>query len=340
MKAKHVVTIGSDTHIQAEENDTLLRAALRAGFGFPYECNSGGCGSCHFQLLEGEVKDLWPDAPGISSQARASGRRLACQSGVIGNCHIKVRLKPAFQPSKLPTRLKARFIGRREITRDMAEYCFQTKEPADFSPGQYAMLRIPGIDTERAYSMANQPNPEGVWTFVIKEVPGGVISTHLAHNLQVDDVIDLDGPFGMAFFRADSPRDIVCIAGGSGLSPILSILRAALQDPGSRDKQIYLFYGARTLEGLCQEYFRGSDLSIDDRIRFTPVLSQAAPGDQWPGSISYVHEAVGSWLSDLENPKGFEYYLCGPPLMTDAVQELLLIKHSIPSSQLHFDRFV
>lgn len=335
----HVLTIGSDTSIQVEENDTVLRAALRAGLGFPYECNSGGCGGCHFQLLEGEVRDRWPEAPGLSEQARSAGRHLACQSEITGNCNIKVRLKPAFQPAILPAQTKARLVAKRAITSDMAEYSFQTKGPAGFIPGQYAMLKIPGVDSERAYSMANLPNPEGIWNFVIKEVPGGAASTSLAHDLQIDDIIDLDGPFGMAYFKAESPRDIVCIAGGSGLSPILSILRAALQDPESRDKKIHFFYGARTVEGLCLEYLRNSDLQIDDRVTFTPVLSEAAPDDQWPGAISYVHEAVKGWLGEIEDPKAFEYYLCGPPLMADAVQNLLILDHALPSSQLHYDRF-
>lgn len=337
---KHVLTIGADTKIQAEENDTVLRAALRAGLGFPYECNSGGCGGCHFQLLEGEVKDRWPDAPGLSPQARAAGRHLACQSEVVGDCNIKVRLKPAFQPRKPPTRVKVRLIEKRAITGDMAEYSFQAEGAADFIPGQFAMLKLPGIDAERAYSMSNLPNPEGIWTFVIKEVPGGAASTYLANELNVGDVIDLDGPFGMAFFQQESPRDIVCIAGGSGLSPILSILRAAIGDAGNPDRKIYLFYGARTPEGLCLEYLRDSVLQLDDRIEFTPVPTQIGPDDQWSGATGYVHEVLKSRLGEVEDPKSFEYYLCGPPPMADAVQNLLVLDHLLPSAQLHYDRFV
>ncbi|MGB0216401.1 MAG: FAD-binding oxidoreductase [Alteromonas oceani] len=338
--SKHILTIGADTKIEVEERDTVLRAALRAGLGFPYECNSGGCGGCHFQLLEGEINERWAQAPGISEKARASGRHLACQSEMSSDCTIKVRLKPAFQPRYAPARVKVSFAGKHDIGSDMAEYLFQSDGPAEFIPGQYAMLKAPGIGAERAYSMANLPNQEGIWSFVIKQVPNGLVSNYLANELQEGDVIELDGPFGVAHYRNDSPRDIVCIAGGSGLSPILSILRSAVSDPLASQRKIYFFFGARTIEGLCQNYLRSTGLPLDDRIQFVPVLSEAPLDAQWPGSISYVHEAVSRWLGEVESAQSFEYYLCGPPLMTDAVENLLLLNHSLPAEQLHFDRFV
>ena len=64
---------------EQQEGDTLLRAALRAGVGLSYECNSGGCGGCKFELLEGEVETLWADAPGLNERDRRRGRHLACQ---------------------------------------------------------------------------------------------------------------------------------------------------------------------------------------------------------------------------------------------------------------------
>jgi len=78
MNAK--VTIeGTSLEYEAEDKDTLLRSALRHGVAMPYECNSGGCGSCKFELLEGELEDLWPDAPGLSARDKRKGRKLACQ---------------------------------------------------------------------------------------------------------------------------------------------------------------------------------------------------------------------------------------------------------------------
>lgn len=74
---------------EQQEGDTLLRAALRAGVGLSYECNSGGCGGCKFELLEGEVETLWADAPGLNERDRRRGRHLACQCRAKGPATIK-----------------------------------------------------------------------------------------------------------------------------------------------------------------------------------------------------------------------------------------------------------
>ena len=80
-----IVIEGKDKSFTCEAGDSMLRAGLRAGLGMPYECNTGGCGTCKFQLLEGETEDLWPDAPGVTARDREKGRKLACQNRPRGD---------------------------------------------------------------------------------------------------------------------------------------------------------------------------------------------------------------------------------------------------------------
>src|SRR5207237_7191711 len=89
------------------DDDTLLRAALRAGFGMPYECNAGSCGTCKVDLLEGQITSLRPDAPGLAERDRAKGRVLACQARPATDCKIKVRLRPGDGPAHRPARSRA-----------------------------------------------------------------------------------------------------------------------------------------------------------------------------------------------------------------------------------------
>lgn len=330
---EHTIKIegGAAFAVSAEE-DTLLRGALRAGIGLPHECSVGGCGACRFDLVEGEMETLWADAPGLSERDRKRGKRLACQCRPRGDCTIKVRCSDEYKPPVAPRRGTARLEGRRQLTPDMSEFTLRTDWPAEFLAGQYALLYPPGTEGARAYSMANLPNADGVWQFVIRRVPGGRGSNALFDRVGSGEEIVFDGPYGHAYLRDGKAREIVCIAGGSGLAPMLSVARAALARPDS--PPVHFFDGVRTTADLCGESLLGGDR----RLGYTPVLSSPEPASGWTGAVGFVHEEVERALPQpLAN---YEFYFAGPPPMIDAVQTLLLHKHAVPYQQIHFDRFL
>src|SRR5260370_20242166 len=217
----------SPLEFTCDEGENLLRAGLRAGIGLPYECSVGGCGSCKFELVEGEVLDNWPDAPGIRRKERARGRRLACQSVPVSDCLIKMRPSEEFVPRVAPTRFAARFCKSDPVTHDIAQFVFSGPVLADFLPGQYALIRLPSTGTARAYSMSNLANHAGQWAFMIRRT-GGEATTQLFELLRPGDEVEIDGPYGLAYLREEENRDLVCVAGGSGLAPVVSIARGAL----------------------------------------------------------------------------------------------------------------
>lgn len=325
---------------RCDPGQNLLRAALREGLGFPYECNSGGCGNCHFELLEGQMTELWAAAPGLSASARAGGRRLACQSLVTGDCRIKVRLKPAFISVKAAALRSARLVSRRAMTTDMAEYTFECEGAADFLPGQYALLRLPGVTGDRAYSMSNLPNSEGRWSFIIKRTPNGCGTTVLAEQLREGAQLELDGPYGLAYLRPEAPRDLICIGGGSGLSPLKSILAGAVREPALATRRILLFYGGRTPADICTDRLLEEDASLRGRVEVIPAISDVSGEVSWDGERGFIHEVLQRWLDKGHRAQDHEYYFCGPPPMTDAVQRLLMLDRRVPAAQLHFDRFL
>lgn len=329
---------GAGFHCESGQN--LLREALREGLGFPYECNSGGCGSCQFELLEGKVTDLWEAAPGLSSRARTIGRRLACQSEVAGDCRIKVRLKPEFVPIKAALLQSAQLVERRVLTQDMTEYSFECEGEADFLPGQYALLHLPGVVGARAYSMSNQPNVQGRWSFIIKRLPGGRGTAILTEKLCIGERVPLDGPYGLAYLRSDVPRDIVCIGGGSGLSPLKSILSAAVREPALIQQFLYLFYGGRTPADMCTDQILDEDPQLRQRVKVISAISDISSTATWNGERGFIHDVVRRWLDDVGGAQNREYYFCGPPQMTEAVQRLLVFDYKVPTAQLHFDRFL
>ena len=319
------------------EGDTLLRAALRAGVGLSYECNSGGCGGCKFELLEGEVETLWADAPGLSDKDRRRGRHLACQCRATGPLSIKAATAREYVPKVVPQRQKARLVGTSDITHDLREFRFRAAGGASFLPGQFAMLDLPGLGSSRAYSMSNTANDEGEWHFQVRRVPHGKGTQVLFDKLSCGDEIGLDGPYGLAWLRTEAQRDIVCVAGGSGLAPMVSIARGAAEAGMLKDRKLYFFYGARTPRDVCGGELLARLEGFGERIVYLPVVSLPGGDGEWRGETGYVHDAVARVL--LGSLAGFEFYFAGPPPMTQALQEMLMVGHRVPFEQIHFDRF-
>lgn len=318
--------------VSAEE-DTLLRGALRAGVGFPHDCSVGGCGNCRFDLVSGEMETLWAEAPGLTERDRRRGRRLACQSRPRGDCVIKVRPADEYRPVVPPLRHAARLTAKTAITPEMSEFVFAAEGPADFVPGQYGLLRPPGVEGVRAYSMSNLPNPNGEWRFVVRRVPGGRGSNALFDAVAIGDTIALDAPYGHGYFRREVERDVVCIAGGSGIGPIVSIARAAIATRPAR--RVLVFEGARTRADLGFAELMGDDLA--GVASYVPVLSAEPEGSDWGGIRGFVHAVVEAHL--VEHRDACEFYFAGPPPMIEALQDLLIMRWTVPVSRIHYDRF-
>lgn len=330
------VRIAGGSSYVCTAGDTLLRAGLRAGLGLPYECNAGGCGSCKFELLAGEVDDLWPEAPGIRAKERECGRRLACQSVPRGDCEIKIRTADTYVPTVTPRRFMVRYLGSRGVTSDIREFDFQASVPADFLPGQYALLRLPNAGQQRAYSMSNQPNAGGLWRFMVRRVPAGQISSRFFDVLQEGAEVEVDGPYGIAQLRLDVPRDIVCIAGGSGLAPMVSIINGAVAHPALGEREAWLFYGGR---GPADIPKISDFIDPHPNVRFHPAISvpALAEGTDWGGESCMVHELLPRKLP--RELAAYEYYLAGPPPMIETVVRMLQTDYQVPAKSIHYDRF-
>ena len=332
------VRIEGGPEFACAENDTLLRAALRSGLGMPYECNAGSCGTCKVELLEGQVTSLRPDAPGLGERDRAKNRVLACQARPDSDCRIKVRLRPENVPVHRPVKFQATLTRVRDLTHDMREFTFSAKAAPGFLPGQYALFYLPGLDAPRTYSMSNIDDGHSEWQFIVRRVPGGVGTVALFDKVALGDAITLDGPYGLAYLRADSPRDLVLIGGGSGLAPMLSLARGAVAEPRLADRNIHVFYGARTTRDLAGAAELEALPGFGSRISFTPVLSHHGDDsvETWEGAKGFVHEIARDFVG--ERWAQFEYYFAGPPPMAEAVQKMLIEKR-VPYPQVHFDSF-
>ncbi len=327
--AAAAITVASSGQAFAcDPGRTVLMAGLAAGLGLPYECASGSCGSCRCKLVEGEVLNLWPDAPGLSERDRRRGNIiLMCQSVPASDCVIEVRVRG---PRNLPRPLStvARIASIRPLTHNMVQISLQLETRLAYLPGQFVLVELQGRG-RRAYSMANIDDGCGRLDLIVKIKEDGAISPALCRRLLVGDRVGIEGPYGVAYFRPDGDRPVVGIAGGSGIAPIWAIAQAAAR--GERD--VHLYFGVNAIEDLCfsEEFTRLA--RSNGRMRTHNVVVDPAA---LPHRTGMVGDAVIDDLPDLHHA---DVYMAGPPAMIDSLARRLVSENRIDSDRLFFDRF-
>jgi NAD(P)H-flavin reductase/ferredoxin len=344
--AAPVTFAGHDVAVDAEPGETVLRAGLRAGLRLPYECASGGCGSCRAQLVEGTVNTLWEQATGLSDRDRRRGNRvLMCQSTPAGPCTIKAPLAsvPDHVEEPTPGRQPAHLVGRLLLTPDTALFTVEFDAATRFLPGQFMLLESP-TGVRRAYSMAHPHRDPDCATaeFIIRAKPGGAASQWLFHDITIGDPLIAEGPYGRAYAQPQPSRPVLCIAGGTGLAPILAITEQLLG--AQRPPSLHLYVGVRTnddvvlLDRLAKLHDMGADLAISvEHPTFSP--DALSPGD-YPGAPVRIGRVIDHVATDWEALDRHDIYLAGPAGMVDAALRALVREAGAPADRVFFDRFI
>ena len=205
----------------------------------------------------------------------------------------------------------------------------------DFTPGQYLDLHVPGTELRRSFSLACLPGT-GQLEFLIKAYAGGAFAKLLADGgLEPGSSIGFTGPYG-SFRLVDSERDVLLVAGGSGMAPVLSLLRELSALASTR--KIRFYYGARTSADLFNRELieQVSARSLAD-FEYVEVLSARRRG-RLERREGWVHEAAAQALAagELADP---EVYTCGPPPMVDALVDLLTTAHGVDERDIRYDKF-
>ena len=205
--------------------------------------------------------------------------------------------------------------------------------------------------TYRAYSMANHPAEGNTimlniriasppWDRVnnrFKNVSPGICSSFI-FSRKPGDKVTISGPYG-EFFLKDNDNEMMFIGGGAGMAPMRSHLFHLFHTMKETRRKVTFWYGARSWkEVFYYEEFRNIEKNFPN-FTFTLALSEPRPGDNWTGPKGFIHQVIfDSYLSNHELPEEIDYYLCGPPLMNDAVQKMLY-DLGVPSENILFDDF-
>ncbi|MGH6714020.1 MAG: 2Fe-2S iron-sulfur cluster-binding protein [Bradyrhizobium sp.] len=334
-------------HFSAEACETLLEAALRAGIDVPYGCCVGSCGLCKVRLKTGQVKRQWLEAPGNGAQPKPNDV-LLCQCSARSDLTLDLPGLWSGINSGIPRpeRKTGIVTGRKLIGDDLLMIDIKLIQPVEHLPGQFILVRFPGIDGSRAFSFANPPSaPYDRISLIVKRKPDGKGSAILFEGNADGLQLEIFGPVGRATFDAARDGDLLCVAGGSGLSMALSIFGAAVACGHFQRYRGTLILGLRRPSDLYNlDLISALASTAGAGLRITVALSdddpQPSPG--WaPSSIEveagHAHEVAKRRMAGAY--AGLVSFVAGPPPMVQVMQRLLITEGGLPGSNIRCDTF-
>jgi len=370
------ITINDDPDkaIRASAGSSLLGTLAENKLFIPSACGGQGtCGVCRVIVKEGGGSLLPTEAGYISRKEAREGARLSCQVKVKEDLKIEVPAE-VFDVKKWTCRTRsnrnvATFI--KELVLELPE-----GEEVPFRAGGYIQIECPPhvvdykdfeVEEEyredwdkfdqwrftssvnepvvRAYSMANFPDEKGIIMLNVRiasppprtpDVPPGQMSSFI-FNLKPGDEVVISGPYG-EFFARDTKNEMIFIGGGAGMAPMRSHIFDQFRRVGS-DRKVSFWYGARSM----REAFYVEDFDTisaeNENFNWHLALSEPLPEDNWTGLTGFIHQVLyDNYLQDHPAPEDCEYYICGPPMMNDAVIQMLT-NLGVEQENIMFDDF-
>lgn len=303
----------------AEPSETLLEAAERAQIYLPSSCREGGCGACRVTAAAGEtVLDAYSSSA-LSEADRAAGDILMCRAHARSDLSLKAPFDAAAVSYAVTPARRARLVSIAPAGASAVAVALQYEPDelgcaAQFIAGQYVELELPGSGVRRAFSLANAPNWDGSLEFLVRLHPGGAFSDYLTQRAAPGDELVAHGPKG--HFAIDNmslaPRWFV--AGGTGLAPVLSMLRQMAEF--GETTPCRLFFGVnRRAELFGREAIEAVRAALPQLETTVCVWKPETP---WDGFTGTPAEALAQALKcAAERP---DIYVCGPPALIDATE--------------------
>jgi len=320
---------GATEVIECKDGERVSDAALRAKVSIPLDCRDGVCGTCKATCRTGkyELGDCVEDA--LSPEEAASGHVLTCQMTPQTDCVLQIN---ATSGAAVVTEFSGRITASRALSPTATAFSVALDEgqtALDFLPGQYVNFTVPGTDQTRSYSFSAGLSGREL-SFLVRNVPNGLMSTYLREQAKVGDGIRFRGPMG-SFYLRPIERPVLFLAGGTGLAPFLAMLERIAAD-GDSSHPVHLIYGVTNDEDLVAVE------SLEDYARrlenFTFICTVANPESACPNK-GFVTQHISP--EHLNNGDA-DVYLCGPPPMVDAVRDALSSRGLTPQN-FYYEKF-
>lgn len=338
----------------------------------------GSCGTCKGKVLAGGGSILPTELSHISRKMAAENYRLFCQVKVREDMEIEIPKEffgiKKWKCKVLSNRNVATFIKEFVVRLPEGERMdfrsggyIQIDIPAcevDFSRmevdepyrrdweqmGLFGLRMKNGTPTVRAYSMANHPAEDNIVMLNVRiatppfdrkrggfmKVNPGVASSYI-YSLRPGDEVTVSGPYG-EFFLEDTQREMMFIGGGAGMAPMRSHIFHLFRNLHTTRKVSFWYGGRSRKELFYEEEFREIERE-NDNFSFHIALSDPQPDDGWNGPTGFIHQVIlENYLKEHPTPEDIEYYICGPPLMLQAVLKML-DSLGVEPEMIHYDDF-
>jgi len=329
------------------EHERLLYAGLAQGLRLPYECATGTCGTCRGRILEGSTLVEWSGAPGFARLKREKGDVLMCQTRPTSDVVVRVpaNVTTECDDASRPAWQTGRIANLRRLNRDMVDFELELTRPLSFAAGQFVVLEVPEVSGARAYSMVNFDEESASIKLLIKRKPDGRFSDWVFDQRVDGREAGIFGPLGRATFHPEEGRNLLLIAGGSGIAGMMSILERARRAHYFRDHCGYLFFGVRRLEeAVYLERFCEHVAAACGKLEVTLALSEeTVPGQahpQWPllrlADGMVTDAAARAMAGRYDNLVSF---VAGPTPMVDKALRLLIRDARQPALWVRYDKF-
>ena len=324
--------------MDVEEGETVLDAAFRQGIALMHGCKEGQCGSCKSRLIDGDIEMLKYSTFALPDYESETNHILLCKTHAFSDIEVELL---NFDEDLLSRAIAVKQFGARltkitPLTHDIRLIEVELDKPLKFWAGQYVDLTLVDAGVTRAFSMANAPVNGTSLSFIIKKYPDGAFSAQLDGTLQPGAQMTAKGPFGTCFRREARPGPMLLVGGGSGMSPLWSILTDHVAS--GEQRPIRFFYGARTRADLFMlDEIAAFAAKLPD-FKFIPALSHATADDAWEGEAGYIHEVVQRHLRAESLDGTIDAYACGPAPMIDAMLPVLQMNNVEPD-HIYFDKF-
>ena len=353
------IVINDEKTIHAPVGTKLLGALADARLFVASACGGGGtCGQCKVKVHEGGGVILPTETSHINKREAAAGERLSCQVMVKQDMRIEVP-REVFGIKRWQCRVRSN----RSVATFIKELVVELPagEDLNFRAGGYIQIEAPPHRLDyadfdipekfredwerfdlfklhsvveepvmRAYSMANYPEEKGMVMLNVRvatppprmpDVPPGIMSSYI-FGLQPGDTVTVSGPYG-EFFAKKTQAEMCFIGGGAGMAPMRAHIFDQLKRLNSARKMSF-WYGARSRREMFYDDEFDALAAAHDNFSWHIALSDPLPEDDWQGYTGFIHEVLyENYLRNHPAPEDIEYYICGPPMMTQAVLKML-----------------
>ncbi|GGB38393.1 NADH oxidase [Oceanisphaera marina] len=319
---------GVTRFINCNEGETVLDAAYRSNINLPMDCSDGVCGTCKGSCHQGkfDLGDEYIDEA-LTGDEAGQGMILTCQMVPASDCVVDIPVASSMCKTGI-ARVQGSVLEVNLISPTAIELKVTADDEIAFLPGQYVNIRVPGTEEVRAYSFSSRPGSREL-SFLIRNVPGGLMSSYLNGQCKAGDALTLTGPMG-SFYLRPVERPVLMLAGGTGLAPFLAMLEH-LKAKGT-EQPTHLIYGVTNDDDLvCVEALEQFAAGIEN-FSFKTVVASADSAHPLKGYVT-------NHMQDAPIHHGeVDVYLCGPPPMVDAVLGYFR-EQGIKPTSFHYEKF-